>query len=683
MRDAVETAIKSANHLLVVSYSPTGGGHTGRTFSIIEQAMADGHLAKGDTVVFHCPPKWEGLERDDINQITGKLQKSGINVVFALADKTVYGYLKPDGSSDDARILQRFASYPKREISNNLDIRASGVLWTPEMAAPAAAGQAPITPTQHIYSKGAELTITAKHLMQSITEARGAAGKDQIYVLTDMDPYLQKAAIKAGIPPDHCLDQQNHAILLRDGATAAGPSTYGLLAKVLSASGGQISHIGLGDRNTLLPIKALAESLHITPETTRAQAKQIVVDKLHMEGKRIDLTQPYSKTAPGIMWPPDLAPSDVKQVVYVYAHNNTPAIGEHIRQKIQEKDPSYTDKVFLFCGAAAVGKYNAMHLAYLAEADGITTAGAGTTGEFAYLHRNADDQSSLLLLPIRGHNEQEANAEYIQHEFKDLVLLEKEVAGVNQQVDALVQQKPSSAAPLFDRPIDSPPLSASSGYLSSSLSPSESESLLSASASSGYFPSEASSPIFKDFPVSITSPDRTMSSFITAVSDAHTYSKQASDSLFTGVTDEKTEKLREMEVSLRNDKTLKIDRRYLKLTFQLLEQIAHETSHDASKPYTVKFSQHGNEFKFNSIEELQDLFKDESKLLKLLTSETSKSKIEEEITATKGTPNLVSREKMINFLTKYKEITAENQESRARESEEIKEEIGVKITTGF
>lgn len=68
------------------------------------------------------------------------------------------------------------------------------------------------------------------------------------------------------------------------------------------------------------------------------------------------------------------------------------------------KNSDYINKVFVFCGKNFIPGYNAMHLSYLVDADGITIAGAGTSGEFSYLHREGGAKSNLLILPIENHN---------------------------------------------------------------------------------------------------------------------------------------------------------------------------------------------------------------------------------------------------------------------------------------
>ncbi|WP_042818490.1 hypothetical protein [Yersinia wautersii] len=48
--------------------------------------------------------------------------------------------------------------------------------------------------------------------------------------------------------------------------------------------------------------------------------------------------------------------------------------------------------------------------------------GAGTSGEFAYLHREGGSKYNILILPIENHNEQEAIADPLHLGFADYVL---------------------------------------------------------------------------------------------------------------------------------------------------------------------------------------------------------------------------------------------------------------------
>lgn len=595
----VQDVISKASKVLVIGYSPTGGGHTGRIFSIIEQAIEDGHVNKEDVLIFHCPPKWENTDRPELNRITTILEKNGIHVVFTLADKSVYGYLKKDGSSDDGKILERFASYPQRSKNQHADIIACAVLWSSHTS--------DLLPTQFIYSEGMDtLVISSKHLMQSLVRALDNK-TDKLYVITDMDPYLQKAAIAAGVSPRHCLDQQNHAILL-DNADLSS-SSYALLAKVLSASGGKISHIELGDKNTLFAIENLLNDLGISVKTGKATAKHLVIDVLYCYGAKINLKEKYSQTKAGVMWPEGLQPQDVQQIIYIYAHAHTPEIGELIRKKIESKDSCYVDKLFLFCSQGAIleKNYNAMHLAYIAEASGITTAGAGTTGEFAYLHTRARWRSHLLILPIHGHNEQTANAKFIANKCKDNVLYASEI-DILFQINELVKIAP--------------------------LKPGR---------------------------------DEYMDTFINAITNKNTYSRQASEILFENLEHTQSLRLNAMARMMCESQAFKINRRYIKAVFQVLGQVAGEP---VTFPIKIKITGENPSEEFKNIHEIVAFFQKDDALMKIAGNHQADVKI----------PELILRDQVITFFQKCQNF---NPLDKLKEIEVIKDAFGSQMTTGF
>ncbi|MCS2160977.1 hypothetical protein MUU47_07515 [Scandinavium sp. H11S7] len=190
---------------IVVGYSPTGGGHTGRLLNIIEMALEKKALQADSIVMFHIPCPWEGTPRSPlISALAKKLVEHNISVILAESDKSVYGYLNKDtGGSDDAAILKRMSHYPLRDTAANVDDK-NKITGLNEC---------------HYFQLGTDLThlplISAKQLMSSIAATLGQnILTERCYLLTDMDPGLQKAAAAVGIPGKLRLDQQNHAILL-------------------------------------------------------------------------------------------------------------------------------------------------------------------------------------------------------------------------------------------------------------------------------------------------------------------------------------------------------------------------------------------------------------------------------------------------------------------------------------
>jgi len=506
----VKEMLNQANKILVTGYSPTGGGHTSRLFKVIEQAVLDGHLCKNDVVIFHCPPQWEDTINTEINKISKSLHDRGIAVIFTLADKVVYGYLKPSGASDDVKIFDRLTQYPKRSIKNNqMDVANAGIVFNAINSE-----NKNILPTEYLYTIEAQNrhTISAQSLIKSIIDI---SKKDKIFIATDMDPYLQKAAAQNNISKDQRLDQQNHAILLNSDDRAINlDSKNAVLSKVLGGYGEKISHIELGGKNNLQQIINLTTKLNVDGNQLKSDIYIQIVQLIYNDGNRIDLNKDYNVIKAGIMWPNNLLSSDVKNIVYIYAHKSTIVIGEYIRTKIINNDKNYINKIYIFCGNSTFSdsSINAMHVAYLADANGITTAGAGTSGEFAYLHKNAGSLSQLLVVPIEGHTEQKANADYLKKEFTNFV----DITNADQlytKINNLVEKNRKTHGK-----------------------------------------------------------DNKISQFLTAISSEDTFIKQASEILFNN-TKNNFGNLREIQTKMRSDMNLKLQRNFIKIVFQALEQI--------------------------------------------------------------------------------------------------------------
>lgn len=460
----VKTALTRAAHgrdttILVAGYSPTGGGHTARMLDIIEMAAERGTLASGSTVVLHVPEKWERNDNpvarpDELETLANTLRGRGINVVVAEADKSVIGYLTPDGSSDDPRILDRLANMPNRPNAATGTVLDAGLYTGP--------GSIDWQELRHV-------SISAKDLMTTIheiitPEEPVAADGDRpqrrprlthpieykVKVLTDMDPALQKAASQVGVPDDHRLDQQNHGIMIstdpRHAANNLEPEKA-FLAKVLSGMGERVSHIGLGDKNPFKDLHDIALAHGLSRDTTKEDALRMMSQYLMDNGNPIG--DPHQNAqVQGVLFHPDLANgNDVRNIVYVYAHNKTNPIASHIVEQLDPEhgNPAYRNTLFVFCGRNALQEGNAMRIATLADADAITTAGAGTVGEFAFLAKHAEAKAEIMLLPIAGHNEQEENARFIERDRQvpSTVVWNTENIGV--QLDAFIQRRDQAA----------------------------------------------------------------------------------------------------------------------------------------------------------------------------------------------------------------------------------------------
>jgi hypothetical protein len=553
--------------VLMVGYSPTGGGHTGRTLNIIDLALKDNDLKPGSTVVFHIPSIWNNKGRpEQLDKLAGNLQSQDIQVVMAEADKSVHGYLKPDGTSDDAAILERFATLPLRDDADLTSI-ADAKMWSQK-------GDFKKLPS-----------LSANHLMDSVEEIIGStAMKTKVKILTDMDPALQKAGQIYGVPGDNRVDQQNHAILLdldpknRKVQKSNLAPEMALLTKVLSGSDERVSHIGLGDKNTLSGMVSAAAMIGVTPADSKAQARDKVADFFLNKANKTDLTR--TEQVQGIMVHSSIESSaDVKNIVYVYAHGNQNDVAKKIdseiskteeasnaamrelAQKIEielekgdEAASAYKDTLFVFCGADTFpkkedgsGMANAMHLAYLGEADGITTSGAGTHGEFSYLHKSCGSQSQLLALPIHGHNEQEANAAYLE---ENAATADFVTVRTDDPLDAVVNTFVMRARGDADDKYNS----------------------------------------------------GTMATMLAGVSSPESYVKQAKDLLYGAEYTPTEEHIERTERTMRDKPELDAGRRFMKMAYQAMIQI--ETHLDAAStqpsrkldlPITIKLTQKGTE----------------------------------------------------------------------------------------
>jgi len=411
------TVLQAANHnrgakVLVVGYSPTGGGHTGRLLNIIGHALEKGAFTSGCVVIFHVPPVWENIpRRAELDVLCRKLLQKGIAVVLAEATRPVYGYLDDKtGGSNDAMILERLACYPLR---NRMKPQGNSCVDGLEQCV--------------IYQPGMDIhslpVIESKVLFSSLLRVLSRETLfNRVYVLTDMDFALQKAAACIGIPGHHRLDQQNHAILLETIHTQINfLPKYALLAKVLGGTGEKISHIAPGEKNTLGSMIDTAARLQINAGIPVAVAQERIMKEIekHLLSANAAAAKLQNCLKTGAAFVGAICSENVtrdyskKNIVYIYAHKKTNSIAQHIQTRLAQNHPDYSCRVFIFCGSGATGNLNTLHLCYLADADGITTAGAGTCGEFRYLHRQVACQARLLVLPVEGHNEQAANLAYL------------------------------------------------------------------------------------------------------------------------------------------------------------------------------------------------------------------------------------------------------------------------------
>lgn len=438
--------LNKSETILVVGYSPTGGGHTGRSLDIVQEALNEGSLKENDTVILHVPSKWNGKERPDSLEVLAKqLKDKNINVIVAAATKSVQGFLREDGTSDDPRILTDFANSPLRDTSAYI----TG-----------------LEDAKHLESNFKDefkdvKTIEAKDLMQSISNAIGADKmKTHVRVLTDMDHTLQKAASNHEVPSEHRLDQQNHAVMLEMNDSDLKKENA-VLSKVLGGNREMVAHIDLGGKNTLLGVQESINGSNnkflnknkIDESMSKKAAMQEMAARLMDEKndlQKVGKDQQYQ----GVLYKDGLMPENVKNIMYVYAHNYQNGIAESIIKGVDEGREGFEDTLFVFCGGDTLKKRdgeekapNAMHLAYAVEADAITTMGAGTAGEFVYLHEKGGSKAGLMMFPIKGHNEQEKNADVLEgtDSVKDYLKRYDDAGDMESQIYAYVAERRDQA----------------------------------------------------------------------------------------------------------------------------------------------------------------------------------------------------------------------------------------------
>ncbi|CNF47272.1 Uncharacterised protein [Yersinia similis] len=567
--------------VLVVGYSPTGGGHTGRTLDIVKYALAQGTLDEYKLVVFYVPPHWEAKDRPKgLNNLAKNILDREIRVKIIESEKPVYGYLNEDGSSNDAKIIIRIALQPlyrkanimlskdniteeeknKIKEENNFLVKYYGELT-------------PIIEGVVDYKEGDNINqlqrMTANTLIKSLKD------EYKITVLSDMDPALQKAAKNHGISDNQRLDQQNHAILLDLENTNHNLNMKNaVLAKVLGGRGEKISHISLGGKNTLAG--ALSTLNQFGDKNSKMEdVRNAIYEKIFNAAINAnDINHQKKSPYVGVVKSENLdKSSDIKNVIYIYAHNKTNTILNYIINKINSED--YKNKVFIFCGPGAIPDYNAMHLAYLIDADGITTSGAGTSGEFVYLHKNAGAKSNLLSLPIEGHNEQEKITDIL---YKDIDT-NKHMVPKHRKIKYLEKNINKSGKNINELEEDIDELVKKSGH----------------DKNNG---TESCQKLRR------------------ALENEETYVKQAHDIIFTGEElDSYASKYKEIEEKMYKDPTLKATRKYLKLVFQSLSYLTKKTKEE---PMNIYFSGKEEPIKFKDIDELRKQFNEPESLQKIL-----------------------------------------------------------------
>ena len=76
--------------LIIVSYSPTGGGHTARLLNIITLALEKKSIPRDSIVIFHVPCPWEGTQRSPMGAaLASRRVSENSDVWVAEEDKSI------------------------------------------------------------------------------------------------------------------------------------------------------------------------------------------------------------------------------------------------------------------------------------------------------------------------------------------------------------------------------------------------------------------------------------------------------------------------------------------------------------------------------------------------------------------------------------------------------------------
>ena len=429
--------------VLAIKYSGTGGGHTKRLFEPVLAALNDGTLKPGDTVVVLMPPRWaqdkkggKVKEAHDYVGPEGKFNKSGLNVVMVQTDKMVTGLYLPDGTSDAVGMWKSAVLTPYRDnerVPSSMNPKATDVPGPKDKDGKDTKGAIE-------YVRG----YTAKESLDAVIKVTGVKN---VIVFTDMAPDLQKAAFKQNVV--RRVEQSNHAELMTDEHRKHISPNLNLAQLSKSLSDGrftQLAPIRYDDNiNVLQDMNdSTLKKLNISNETTMVQARTKVIDVLLKDANRIDSDGKHrgtSATAGIIVSDTIKNTGDVKGIVYLYANDYTEGLVKHINEKIaKEKNEgingNYSSTLFAVCGGAfsddgkGKGKSpdgsvkdeprNILHLAYAANASGLTNAGFGTTSEYNYLAMSGDYKGDFVVAPVKLQHEQMANANILEAKFNEL-----------------------------------------------------------------------------------------------------------------------------------------------------------------------------------------------------------------------------------------------------------------------
>jgi hypothetical protein len=490
--------LATANRAVVVGWSSMGLGHTGRAFAPIQLATEDGTLRAGDVVIAYVPLPWGDEQKQisansTLNNFRTELQKKGIRVAFVRADKTVRAdYIPPNsflgkpGHSNNVAAMTSFALQPYRSAPP-----AASIEWDDVFEQTEALGERlhqtdldrlPVTTANAILaqlqaSANVSRTTPTRIAMRDPNErsnpfdASTAKPPLDIAVLTDMDPYLAKAACRAEIPS---VSQSNHANLFSlpsDESAAAlkvaaeTNRTLFIWSKVeYGAPKGHLHAEISTSRNTLSSFKPAAknvrENYNINEDTSKEEARKAVTQRFLAQGTIIAAKSDAYNGEPGIF----VSDHEPQNIVLLYTQALTTEYGRHILKKMEEGDTNYAKTMFVVCAPGSFsGGVNALQVGMFANAGIVMAGGFGTTSEAWYALEHGDYQGVINVRPVPFQREQETNANRMQAHFEQdggksrpvVVSSDSDWSGrLDQMVQIGVAQRPTGDMKQFFRAIE-------------------------------------------------------------------------------------------------------------------------------------------------------------------------------------------------------------------------------------
>jgi hypothetical protein len=388
--EADQGILRRASNVFVLGYSSMGGGHTFRSLEPLRLAIEQGVIGKGDAILIVKPPHYENDTGNELNQLTKfrELYKArGVDVIEVQQDRAVLGFYKPDGPSDNPRILDNFVEMDARDPLDNRVVAYAN------------------------YEGQMVDGFDATAIMKQAVEAAGSA--DKFTVFTDMDPYTNKGASEARIPAERIIDQSNHIGLMAPNVDFKGKSYSYLTLANGDGFAGKTALIGFTGANSLGKLLDSFDQLGISSRAQKQAVRQDVISRILQDGKRLSLQAPVD-TGGGVLLAQDANAGTIDGMVTMYLNKYTGPLGEHIQNKLNEAgDNPYKHTLFVIAGRNMLPGFDAMDLSILSTADLLIAGGMGTTTEWNQLINHGDYQGKAVVVPVEDQHEQQANANFL------------------------------------------------------------------------------------------------------------------------------------------------------------------------------------------------------------------------------------------------------------------------------